>query len=245
MRTKAAQAGKALAAFAGALLLVAPAGASAAAPSAADGASLSWRIARWSRHIEEASIRFGVPQDWIRRVMRAESGGRPTLNGVPITSRAGAMGLMQLMPGTWAEMRLRHRLGSDPHDPRDNVLAGAAYLRAMYDRFGYPGLFAAYNAGPERYGAYLARKRRLPAETVAYVAAVGGQDGAGLRGPVPGPAAGGRLLVARRTNLPGLTPAPGATAPDSLFIRLSTAGLTTPWPSASSSSHGARRAADD
>ncbi|GLS35130.1 hypothetical protein GCM10010869_07180 [Mesorhizobium tianshanense] len=41
-------------------------------------------------------------------------------------------------------------VGPDPHDPRDNILAGAAYLRAMQDRYGFPGLFAAYNAGPER-----------------------------------------------------------------------------------------------
>src|SRR3546814_4666575 len=83
--------------------------------------------------------------------MQAESAGLTHLHGRPITSRAGAMGLMQLMPGTWAAMRQQHGLGGDPYDPRDNILAGAAYLRAMYDRFGYPGLFAAYNAGPARY----------------------------------------------------------------------------------------------
>ena len=117
----------------------------------------------WSGYIAEASARFGVPQKWIRRVMRAESGGRTMLNGRPITSRAGAMGLMQLMPGTWREMRAAHGLGADPHDPRDNILAGTAYLRSMYDRFGYPGLFAAYNAGPVRYAEHLATGRRLPA----------------------------------------------------------------------------------
>lgn len=105
--------------------------------------------------------------------MEAESAGRTILNGRPITSRAGAMGLMQLMPGTWAEMRAAHGLGPDPHDPRDNILAGTAYLRAMYDRFGFPGLFAAYNAGPARYAEHLATGRPLPTETVAYVAAVG------------------------------------------------------------------------
>lgn len=102
------------------------------------------RPADWSGHIAEASARFGVPQGWIRRVIRAESGGRTMLDGRPTTSRAGAMGLMQLMPGTWREMRAAHGLGADPHDPRDNILAGTAYLRAMHDRFGYPGLFAAY-----------------------------------------------------------------------------------------------------
>ena len=128
---------------------------------------------QWNGHIAEASARFGVPAEWIRRVMRAESGGRTMLNGEPIRSRAGAMGLMQLMPGTWMEMRAKHGLGSDPDHPFDNILAGTAYLRAMYDRFGYPGLFAAYNAGPGRYADHLAAGRRLPAETVAYVAAVG------------------------------------------------------------------------
>ncbi len=139
-----------------------------AAPAAAS-------VDRWSSLIAEASARFGIPEAWIRRVMAAESGGRTTLNGRPIESRAGAMGLMQLMPGTWRAMRAALGLGRDPHDPRDNILAGTAYLRAMYDRFGYPGLFAAYNAGPGTYSAHLAGRRRLPSETVVYVAAVTGR----------------------------------------------------------------------
>jgi soluble lytic murein transglycosylase-like protein len=126
-------------------------------------------VDRWSVQIAEASSRFRVPQEWIRRVMAAERGGRTMLGGRPIRSPAGAMGLMQLMPGTWAEMRARLRLGNDPDDPRDNILAGSAYLREMYDRFGYPGLFAAYNAGPSRYAQHLATGRRLPSETVTYV----------------------------------------------------------------------------
>lgn len=131
-------------------------------------------VSRWRPYSREASQRFGVPLDWIERVMRAESGGRTHLDGRPITSRAGAMGLMQIMPATWAEMRSRLRLGSDPHDPRDNILAGTFYLRLMYDRFGYPGLFGAYNAGPGRYAAYLASRRPLPGETRAYLAMVTG-----------------------------------------------------------------------
>ena len=131
-------------------------------------------IDRWNAPIVEASLRFGIPVPWIRRVIRAESGGRTTLGGRPIRSHAGAMGLMQLMPGTWAAMRAAHRLGPNPHDPRDNILAGTAYLRAMYDRFGYPGLFAAYNAGPARYAEHLTRGTKLPGETIAYVAKVGG-----------------------------------------------------------------------
>ena len=126
----------------------------------------------WRPLIAEASARFGVPEDWIVRVMRAESGGRTHLMGAPITSHAGAMGLMQVMPRTYAAMAAVHGLGPDPHDPRDNILAGTAYLRAMYDRYGYPGLFAAYNAGPGRYEQHLARGRALPRETRSYVAAL-------------------------------------------------------------------------
>jgi soluble lytic murein transglycosylase-like protein len=139
-----------------------------ASPAAADP------VERWRPHIDDASVRFGIPVTWIERVMRAESGGRTELNGRPIVSRAGAMGLMQLMPGTWEDMRRRLGLGSDPHHVRDNILAGTYYLRLMYDRFGYPGLFAAYNAGPARYAAWAEGRRRLPAETRAYLANVAG-----------------------------------------------------------------------
>lgn len=129
-------------------------------------------VDRWAVEIAEASARFGIPRQWIRRVIRAESGGHVLVAGRPVVSRAGAMGLMQLMPTTWLETRARLGLGPDPHDPRDNILAGTFYLRAMYDRFGYPGLFAAYNAGPARYSAYRRRRRALPLETRLYVAAV-------------------------------------------------------------------------
>ncbi|SBV32282.1 Putative lytic transglycosylase (fragment) [uncultured Sphingopyxis sp.] len=129
-------------------------------------------VDRWQPYIVEASARYGIPVEWIERVMRAESGGRTTLDGRPIVSPAGAMGLMQLMPGTWADMRARLGLGHDPHAPRDNILAGTYYLRLMYDRFGYPGLFGAYNAGPARYSAWLAGRSRLPGETRAYMVAV-------------------------------------------------------------------------
>ncbi|ETR77838.1 lytic transglycosylase [Afipia sp. P52-10] len=132
----------------------------------------------YTAHVAEASQRFGVPAAWIRAVMRAESAG-----DVRAISSAGAMGLMQIMPDTWADLRVRHRLGSDPYDPRDNILAGAAYLREMHDRYGSPGFLAAYNGGPGRYEEYLSGGRSLPAETRAYVAAlaplVGGGDVAG------------------------------------------------------------------
>lgn len=126
----------------------------------------------WRPYVAEASSRFGVPPAWIERVVRVESGGHTTLSGRPIRSRAGAIGLMQLMPPTWTDMRDTYGLGADPDDPRNNILAGTAYLRAMYDRFGYPGLFLAYNAGPARYADHLATGKTLPAETIAYLASV-------------------------------------------------------------------------
>ncbi len=118
----------------------------------------------YADHITEASRRFGVPIAWIRAVMRAESAGESRA-----VSSAGAMGLMQIMPATWADLRTRHGPGRDPYDPRDNILAGTAYLRELHDRYGSPGFLAAYNAGPGRYEASLAG-RPLPAETRAYVA---------------------------------------------------------------------------
>lgn len=116
-------------------------------------------------YIAEAAQRFGIPEGWIVAVLDAESAG-----DTHAVSHAGAMGLMQVMPGTWDHLRARYRLGSDPFDPRDNILAGAAYLREMYDRYGtIPAMLAAYNAGPDRYDEYLATGRPLPAETRAYV----------------------------------------------------------------------------
>jgi len=129
-------------------------------------------IDRWRGIVEEASVRFGIPARWIGQVIRAESNGQATLAGRPIRSRAGAMGLMQLMPATWATMRFRLRLGPDPDNPRDNIMAGSFFLRLLYDRFGYPGLFAAYNAGPTLYARHLAGGANLPAETRAYLAKV-------------------------------------------------------------------------
>lgn len=180
-------------------------------------------VDRWSGHIAEASARFGIPATWIRRVMNAESGGQMMLDGRPIVSSAGAMGLMQLMPGTWRDMRSALGLGADPHDPRDNILAGSLYLRLMYDRFGYPGMFAAYNAGPARYAAALYGGRPLPSETRAYVAKV-----ARVRPP---DAIRGRIAT-RPRSLFAVAPSAGAslasaaTAPRSgaLFVELGGSG---------------------
>jgi soluble lytic murein transglycosylase-like protein len=115
--------------------------------------------------VTEASRRFAVPEHWIRAVMRVESGEKSRAR-----SRKGATGLMQIMPKTWAELRARHNLGTDPYDIRDNILAGTAYIRELSERYGAPGFLAAYNAGPGRYERHLATGRPLPAETQAYVA---------------------------------------------------------------------------
>jgi len=115
--------------------------------------------------VVEASRRYSLPPGWIRAVMKAESNGQ-----VRAVSAKGAMGLMQIMPGTWDELRGQLELGSDPFDVRDNVMAGAFYLRQLLDRFGRHGFLAAYNAGPGRYAQHLSRGRGLPLETRAYVA---------------------------------------------------------------------------
>jgi cell division protein FtsN len=128
----------------------------------------------WGPYITEASARFDVPPVWIREVMHVESGGyqfRPT--GELTTSPVGAMGLMQLMPETYDDMRVRYSLGSDAYEPHDNILAGTAYLREMYDAFGTPGFLAAYNAGPNRLQDYLANHKPLPDETRRYVLIIG------------------------------------------------------------------------
>ena len=131
-------------------------------------------VDRWQPIIERASIRFGIPARWIEQVIEAESHGLTEIGGHPIRSKAGAIGLMQLMPATWASMRARLHLGDDPDDPIDNIFAGTGFLRLLYDRFGYPGLFAAYNAGPVGFARAAAGRAPLPAETRAYLARVTG-----------------------------------------------------------------------
>lgn len=181
----------------------------------------------YAGYIAEASRRFGIPESLIRAVMHVESSGR-----VRAVSPKGAVGLMQIMPDTWAGLRLRYRLGRDPRDPHDNILAGAAYLREMHDRYGAAGFLAAYNAGPGRYAEYVAAGRPLPAETLAYVAALapligGGQIGGGgssttgptawIRAPLFAavadstssayrPQSNGRLRTRSVTDLSGLEP---------------------------------------
>ncbi|RWE13472.1 MAG: lytic transglycosylase domain-containing protein [Mesorhizobium sp.] len=133
-------------------------------------------------HIAEAAQRFRLPPAWIRAVLIAESAGDQRA-----TSRKGAMGLMQIVPDTWSDLRDRYQLGRDPYDPHDNIIAGSAYIRELLDRYGSPGWIAAYNAGPGRYEASL-QGRRLPRETRAYVTVVTSAIGNDRAGEAVGPA---------------------------------------------------------
>lgn len=189
-----------------------------ATPIAAD------QLDPWRAIIAEASARFGVPVEWISQVMRAESAGRTTLDGRPITSTAGAMGLMQIMPTTWAAMRAQLGLGTNPYQPRDNILAGTFYLRLMYERFGYPGLFGAYNAGPGRYAEHLATGRTLPGETRAYLAKVAGPAPALAQTATVQPANGIFFALGAKPD----TGAVGASSRPTLFVTLRETPPDTP-----------------
>jgi hypothetical protein len=148
--------------------IVAAASSVSADPPPTRRVSTAGTVDPWAAHIAEAAKRFAIPERWIRAVMTVESSGDRTAR-----SSKGAIGLMQVMPKTWSELRVRHGLGNDPWQPRDNILAGAAYLREMHDRYGsIAAMLAAYNAGPKRYDGHLASGRALPAETVDYVAKI-------------------------------------------------------------------------
>jgi soluble lytic murein transglycosylase-like protein len=184
-----------------------------AAASAIAAPAEAGTIDRWRAHIAESSQRFDVPEAWIRAVIDAESKGNPRA-----VSRKGAMGLMQLMPGTWEELRVQFNLGADPFEPRANILAGTAYLEAMRERFGYPGLFAAYNAGPARYEEHLRTGKPLPEETRAYLAGLESALSSLSRAPVVFAARG---ATARAS---GARKSPRLDAKTRLFFPLSTAG---------------------
>lgn len=115
--------------------------------------------------VAEASHRFNIPTAWIAAVIRVESGGN-----AHAVSPKGAMGLMQIMPRTWADLQVRYHLGADPFDPRDNIFGGVAYLRELDDRFGSGDFLAAYHAGPGQLADTLAGLRPLGSETKAYLA---------------------------------------------------------------------------
>jgi soluble lytic murein transglycosylase-like protein len=129
----------------------------------------------WGPYIRAAAARYGVSEVWVRAVMQRESGGRLVRDGILTTSPVGAMGLMQVMPDTYAILRDRYGLRDDPYEPHDNIFAGTAYIREMYDLYGYPAFLAAYNAGPNQLDACLSAGAPLPQETVDYLSAIAPQ----------------------------------------------------------------------
>jgi len=112
---------------------------------------------------DKAALLFGVPKDLFARLIQQESNWN-----AKAVSRAGAIGLGQLMPATAL------KLGVDPYDPKANLEGAALYLKQQYTRFGSWKLaIAAYNAGPEAVKNF----GDVPPypETVAYVQAVFGR----------------------------------------------------------------------
>ena len=109
--------------------------------------------------VGETSERDGVSADLLRSVIKQESGFRPCA-----VSSKGAMGLMQLMPGTAGQLGIL-----DPFDPISNLDGGARFLKQLLTRYGgdVPKALGAYNAGPAKVDATGA----VPAipETVDYV----------------------------------------------------------------------------
>jgi len=150
---------------AAAILLLVGSNSASATTLAWNAPNISLVANSFAAFVREASQRFGIRASWIRAVMQAESFG-----DARALSPKGAMGLMQIMPETWDDLRLRYNLGANPYDPHDNILAGAAYLRELHDRYGIPGFLAAYNAGPARYEEHLATGEPLPEETQNYLA---------------------------------------------------------------------------
>ncbi len=105
--------------------------------------------------VEEQAWQTGLPEDWIYGVIRQESVFNPT-----VASQAGALGLMQLMPGTAQELAVANGEPAPGRgailEPERNISLGSTYLARMRDRFGHPALAtAAYNAGPNRVARWL------------------------------------------------------------------------------------------
>ena len=175
-------------------------------------------VDQWSGLLAEAALRTGLPVSWLHDLLRAESNG----NALAVSPK-GAIGLMQLVPATYAMLRIPLGLGADPFAPRDNILAGAMYLRLLVDRYGWPGALAAYNAGPARLDAFLTRGRALPAETITYVWRLAPTHAGSFGGSVAmrSPTPSGTALNTRPSARP-------ARSPETMFVAVASTPSTAP-----------------
>jgi len=105
-----------------------------------------------------AADKYQIDPDLVRRVMRVESGGNPKA-----ISPKGAIGPMQLMPGTAKDLNV------DPFDPAQNIDGGTRYLAQQIRKFGTEGGLAAYNGGPGRFEKVGRDISRMPSESQDYV----------------------------------------------------------------------------
>jgi Transglycosylase SLT domain/SPOR domain len=130
---------------------------------AADGETIDQALCRM---IEGAAAAHRLPVDFFTRLIWQESSFRPG-----ITSRAGAQGVAQFMPGTAQERKL-----ADPFDPEQAIPKSAELLSDLRARFGNLGLAAAaYNGGPARVESWLEGRGGLPGETRSYVSLITGR----------------------------------------------------------------------
>lgn len=116
-------------------------------------------LAQYDDHIRRAAALYELPEPLIRAVIRVESNYNPRCR-----SHVGAMGLMQLMPGTARGMGVTR-----PYDPYQNIMGGSRFLRSLVNRYrgNTEHALAAYNAGPGRVDLFTRGTRPLPEITVA------------------------------------------------------------------------------
>jgi transglycosylase-like protein with SLT domain len=185
--------------FAAVMLIRPMAGVPAAAPAQQQSESPQQELCRM---VDTAAQRYDVPASFLTRVLWQESRFR-----TDVTSRAGAAGVAQFMPGTAAERGL-----ADPYDPGLAIEQAARLLAELAAKFGNLGLAAAaYNAGAGRVGKWLQRSSGLPTETQLYVLAVTGRDSEAWRD-----ATRGTLGAIERGDCLNVTADLGTAAPRSL-----------------------------
>ncbi|MDL1968545.1 MAG: lytic transglycosylase domain-containing protein [Deltaproteobacteria bacterium] len=121
--------------------------------------SNKYSTSKYDHFISEASIKYGVSFPLLKALIKVESNFNPKA-----VSKAGAMGLMQIMPQNFDALKI-----TNPFNPRENILGGTLYLKQLMTRFKgkLPLVLAAYNAGPNR----VARYKAIPPikETENYV----------------------------------------------------------------------------